>query len=61
MAEPVTIQTMKNGPLVVKGDIKLVDGEGKDIVIAKMALCRCGFSANKPFCDGGHRANNFVG
>ncbi|MBI2978923.1 MAG: CDGSH iron-sulfur domain-containing protein [Rhodospirillales bacterium] len=61
MAEPVTIQALKNGPFIVKGEMKLVDGEGKDITVAKTALCRCGHSANKPFCDGAHRANNFIG
>ena len=61
MSDPVTIQTMKNGPLVVKGEVKLLDAEGKEIPVVKTALCRCGHSANKPFCDGSHRTHNFVG
>jgi CDGSH-type Zn-finger protein len=52
------IQVLDNGPILVKGEaIRLKDGagnefatEGKDMV----ALCRCGHSANKPFCDGAH-------
>ncbi len=60
MSEPVMIQTLKNGPLKIQGEFKMIDAEGKEIVLAKTALCRCGFSAIKPFCDGGHRANNFI-
>lgn len=53
------IQAMDNGPLLVRGgDVVLKDGsgntydlEGKDMI----ALCRCGQSANKPFCDGSHK------
>jgi CDGSH-type Zn-finger protein len=59
----IEIQVFNNGPYLVKGDdivIKDADGkpwdtEGKDAV----ALCRCGASANKPFCDGTHKAAGF--
>ena len=54
------IQIMDNGPLLVKGDTALKDAagnaydlEGKETI----ALCRCGRSENKPFCDGSHRDN----
>jgi len=57
----VKIQVTKNGPLLVSGTIELVDSEGKTITVAKQALCRCGQSAIKPFCDGSHRKCNFQG
>lgn len=53
---------VENGPLLVSGDLKvtLVDGtiETKK---RSTAFCRCGASANKPYCDGSHNAVNFVG
>lgn len=56
------IQVFDHGPLLVKGEIVIKDAdgntwatEGKDAV----ALCRCGASANKPFCDGGHKSCGF--
>ncbi len=60
MAE-VTIQALKNGPLLVKGTIQLADTEGKPISVKPegVALCRCGHSANKPLCDGSHKKVNF--
>lgn len=55
----VKVQISDNGPLIVKGDIELVDGEGTQLETKKMtALCRCGLSSNKPFCDGSH-SNKF--
>ena len=47
---------MDDGPLIVS-DLKLLeDGEGNGLAIKKkIALCRCGTSENKPFCDGSHR------
>jgi CDGSH-type Zn-finger protein len=51
-----TITTRPNGPYLVKGPIQLVDAEGKEFKLTSdtIALCRCGQSANKPFCDGTH-------
>ena len=59
----VTIQVLKNGPLVVKGTAQMVDAEGNLIPTQgpAVALCRCGHSAKKPFCDGSHRTANFQG
>lgn len=55
----VKIQTMDKGPLIVRGDVELVDGEGKRLETKQQfALCRCGLSKKKPFCDGTHK-NNF--
>ncbi len=58
--DTVTIEERENGPLVVKnlGDLRLADGtaaEAKPV----MALCRCGGSQNKPFCDGTHNNIGF--
>jgi CDGSH-type Zn-finger protein len=63
MAEPITIRCRENGPLVVLGASKIVDHLGNEFPVpagkANVALCRCGHSQNKPFCDGSHRGCNF--
>lgn len=60
-SEPkVTI--VKDGPLYFKGDIHIIDYENKPIYNGgRMALCRCGASKNKPFCDNTHLEINFNG
>jgi uncharacterized Fe-S cluster protein YjdI len=51
-----------NGPLFVRGKIRMVDMKGEVRREAtRVALCRCGASANKPYCDGTHRAIGFRG
>ena len=56
----VTITPSDNGPYIVKGGAKVVDAEGKEIDTKDtVALCRCGQSANKPFCDGTHNKISF--
>jgi CDGSH-type Zn-finger protein len=56
----VKITVNDNGPLVVSGEIELVDGAGNKMVSKETTyLCRCGFSTNKPFCNGAHKANDF--
>jgi CDGSH-type Zn-finger protein len=59
----VKIKVSKDGPYLVRGDVELEDAEGKTIPITSQpcALCRCGQSANKPFCDGSHVAMGFKG
>lgn len=60
MAAKVTISN--NGPILVSGEFELLDAEGKPYGLAgraTIALCRCGHSQNKPFCDGSHKAANF--
>lgn len=50
------IKILDNGPLIVSGEAKLTDSEGKEFKVeGNTALCRCGGSANKPFCDGAHK------
>lgn len=57
MTDEVTITVTESGPLSVKGPFKLVDSDGNPYDITgrkRVALCRCGASSTKPFCDGGH-------
>lgn len=56
-----SIQPSDNGPLLVKGPVHLVDSEGNEFTIKgrNIALCRCGASENKPFCDGSHARIGF--
>ena len=60
-ARPVTVTACANGPLIVRGDIELVDEQGRPLDGHRrtMALCRCGASANRPFCDGTHKTIGF--
>ena len=60
MAE-VSITPRVNGPLLVQGDFKVVDAQGNEYSVDGdvAALCRCGRSDNKPFCDGTHRPAGF--
>jgi CDGSH-type Zn-finger protein len=56
----VTIETIKNGPYIVTGEVKLIDADGNNYPVEKrMALCRCGASTEKPFCDGTHSKIGF--
>jgi CDGSH-type Zn-finger protein len=53
-----TITPYRDGPLLVRGPFRIVDQEGREIDASKrtVALCRCGRSQLKPFCDGTHKA-----
>ena len=54
------VRVMKDGPLIVKGDFKIVGSDGSELRQMKMAsFCRCGNSKNMPFCDGTHRKVSF--
>lgn len=57
----VKVTILNNGPLLVNGEVELQDQDGKAIEVAKQpfALCRCGASAIKPFCDGNHSKIGF--
>jgi CDGSH-type Zn-finger protein len=61
----VKIAIRPNGPLLVTGTIDLVDADGNAVKIAEgkttVALCRCGQSSTKPFCDGTHGKVGFDG
>jgi len=57
------ITAVSNGPLRVEGDFELVDETGAACGLAgrpRISLCRCGLSANKPFCDGEHKRSCFA-
>jgi CDGSH iron-sulfur domain-containing protein 3 len=57
------ITCLPNGPYLIDGAADVVDGSGKAFDVggrAKVALCRCSHSKNKPFCDGSHKSNGFV-
>jgi len=56
-----TITPYRDGPLVVRGDFRLVDQDGGEIDPGRgtIALCRCGKSGIKPFCDGTHKRSGF--
>ena len=56
------ITPTNNGPLRVEGDFDIQDPNGKSFGLAGrtvLSLCRCGHSANKPFCDGSHKRVGF--
>lgn len=55
-----SIRVTKNGPLLVEGNCVLVDSEGRRTASSgPFALCRCGSSKKKPFCDGSHIRTGF--
>ena len=55
-----TIIAIPNGPLALRGDLTVTDGEGNVLRHdTRMTLCRCGASENKPFCDASHRRIGF--
>jgi len=58
---PVTVRPIPDGPLQVKGEVEVLDPQG-NVIPGKggdVFLCRCGHSANKPFCDGAHKREGF--
>jgi uncharacterized Fe-S cluster protein YjdI/CDGSH-type Zn-finger protein len=59
--EETTIEPRRNGPLFVRGRVRIVDEDGAVVrEDTRLALCRCGGSRNKPFCDGTHREIGFT-
>ncbi len=59
----VTIKTRENGPLLVSGAITLCDHLGNQFDLTgkeNVALCRCGASQKRPFCDGSHKGTGFA-
>lgn len=59
-----TIRCRLNGPLVIEGPVTLLDHQGQPFTLPThkplVALCRCGYSGDKPFCDGSHKQCGFV-
>jgi CDGSH-type Zn-finger protein len=56
-----TITPYRDGPLIVRGDFRLLDQDGAEIDPGRktVALCRCGKSRMRPFCDGTHQVIRF--
>jgi CDGSH-type Zn-finger protein len=61
VAEETRITPYRNGPYLVRGPFTLVDQDGNEIELNRrvVALCRCGRSQMRPFCDGTHKATRF--
>jgi CDGSH-type Zn-finger protein len=60
----ITIRLRRNGPYVIESDeVSVIDWEGGEYPVDRrpIALCRCGASSTKPFCDGTHRTIEFDG
>jgi CDGSH-type Zn-finger protein len=61
----VEIRIRENGPYIVRGPVRVVDADGNECELPtgkpNVALCRCGRSATKPFCDGTHAKSGFRG
>lgn len=56
------VEASPNGPLMVYGNIRVKNSDGEEVVKHKVtAFCRCGASANKPYCDGSHKKIGFTG
>lgn len=62
MADGAEISLKGNGPILVTGDFTLTGEDGQAFTDLKpiIALCRCGLSANKPFCDGSHSSKGWT-
>ncbi len=59
LPQPVSVQVVPGGPLLVRGPIELdQDGQTRSLE-GRNALCRCGASSKKPFCDGTHKTIDF--
>jgi len=61
--ETTTIEVLKNGPYFITGPVTLLDADENPIPTTagatRIKLCRCGRSAEKPFCDGSHRTSGW--
>jgi CDGSH-type Zn-finger protein len=57
----VTITARENGPYIVQGPVSITDVDGNEYPVERstVALCRCGGSTTKPFCDGTHSKVGF--
>ncbi len=59
--DEVTVTPYRDGPLLVRGPVRLQDMYGREIEVTRdpVALCRCGKSRMRPFCDGSHKLVRF--
>ncbi|WGX99276.1 CDGSH iron-sulfur domain-containing protein [Nocardioides sp. L-11A] len=61
-SRPVTVKAVQDGPLQIKGSFRLLDPTGAEYDLEGqrvVLLCRCGRSADQPFCDSSHRTTDF--
>jgi uncharacterized Fe-S cluster protein YjdI len=59
---PLEVRASPQGPLLIRGGVRVLDSDGNVLYEGeRAALCRCGGSKNKPFCDGTHKTNGFEG
>jgi CDGSH-type Zn-finger protein len=60
-ADEVVITPYRDGPLLVRGPVRITDQDGNAIEVDRrtIALCRCGKSRRRPFCDGTHKLIRF--
>jgi CDGSH-type Zn-finger protein len=61
VSDGARITPYRDGPLLIRGDFRLVDQDGREIEVDRetIALCRCGKSRMRPFCDGTHKLIGF--
>jgi CDGSH-type Zn-finger protein len=61
MSGSARITAYRDGPFLVRGPVEIVDQDGNEIVVDRktVALCRCGKSRLRPFCDGTHKLVRF--
>ncbi|NJL03683.1 MAG: CDGSH iron-sulfur domain-containing protein [Chloroflexaceae bacterium] len=61
MAEETLLSLKNNGPIIIEGNFRIMMADGNEVMVegTRAALCRCGMSANKPFCDGAHARNQW--
>jgi CDGSH-type Zn-finger protein len=61
MDERATITPYRDGPLLIRGPFRMIDQDGQEIDVDRrtVALCRCGKSRIRPFCDGTHKVVRF--
>ncbi|HEY6068518.1 MAG TPA: (4Fe-4S)-binding protein [Gaiellaceae bacterium] len=56
------VRVLENGPLLLRGHLRVLADDGTELAeLERAALCRCGQSQNKPFCDGSHARVGFRG
>ncbi len=60
-SRPARVTAYEDGPLLLRGSFTVLDAEGNEVPVRRrvVALCRCGRSSIKPFCDGSHVRNGF--
>lgn len=56
------VKVLKNGPVIIRGNFKIIGTDGKEMKQMKVAsICRCGNSEKFPYCDGSHSKINYTG